>query len=76
MLDISHYFNERTRPVKQRKAGSNAHEVNCVPHFDPDLFSLTILSTCDGLQLYDQMKDEWIDGSDNSKDCQRFIDVI
>ena len=58
MLDIVHYYNERIGPVKQPKIGFNTNEVNCVPHFDPGLFSLSILSTCDGLQLKDIEQDE------------------
>lgn len=76
MLDIVHYFNERTGPVKQPKVGLNTDEVNCVPHFDPGLFSLSILSTCDGLQLNDRLENKWIDGPNNSEYDQRSIGVI
>lgn len=38
MVDIVHYFNERTGPVEQPNVGLNTDEVNCVPHFDPGLF--------------------------------------
>ena len=76
MLDIVHYFNERTSPVKQPTVGLNTNEVNCVPHFDPGLFSLSILSTCDGLQLNDRLQNKWIDGPDNSQPDQRYIGAI
>jgi hypothetical protein len=76
MLDIVHYFNERTGPVEQPEVGLNTHEVNCVPHFDPGLFSLSILSTCDGLQLKDQLKHQWIDGPNNFEHGQSSIGVI
>lgn len=76
MLDIVHYFNERTGPVEQPKVGLNTNEVNCVPHFDPGLFSLSILSTCDGLQLQDRLESKWIDGPINSKYDQYSIGVI
>jgi isopenicillin N synthase-like dioxygenase len=76
MLDIVHYFNERTGPAQQPQVGLNTDEVNCVPHFDPGLFSLSILSTCDGLQLNDRLQNKWIDGPNNSEDSQRFIGVI
>jgi len=76
MLDIVHYFNERIGPVKQPDVGLNTHEVNCVPHFDPGLFSLSILSTCDGLQLKDQLKQKWIDGPNNFEYGQSSIGVI
>ncbi|CAF1138032.1 unnamed protein product [Didymodactylos carnosus] len=76
MLDIVHYFNERTGPVNQPKIGLNTEEVNCVPHFDPGLFSLSILSTCNGLQLNDQLEDKWVDGPNNSENGQRYIGVV
>jgi hypothetical protein len=76
MVDIVHYFNERTGPVEQPNVGLNTDEVNCVPHFDPGLFSLSILSTCDGLQLNDRLQNKWIDGPNNSQPDQHYIGVI
>ena len=76
MLDIVHYFNERTGPVEPPEIGLNTDEVNCVPHFDPGLFSLSILSTCDGLQLNDRLQNKWVDGPNNSEYDQRYIGVI
>ena len=76
MLDVVHYFNERTGPAEQPQVGLNTDEVNCVPHFDPGLLSLSILSTCDGLQLKDQLTNEWIDGPNNSQHDQRYIGVM
>ena len=76
MLDIVHYYNKRTGPPTQPAVGFNTDEVNCVPHFDPGLFSLSILSTCDGLQLKDQAKDQWIDGPINSVEGQASIGVV
>ena len=76
MLDIVHYFNERTGPVQPPEAGVNTNEVNCVPHFDPGLFSLSILSTCDGLQLSDRLQNKWIDGPNNCLSDQHSIGVL
>ncbi|CAF3831641.1 unnamed protein product [Rotaria sordida] len=76
MLDIVNYFNERTGPAQQPKIGFNTDEMNCVPHFDPGLFSLSILSTCNGLQLKDLRQDQWVDGPNNCEDGQRSIGVI
>ncbi|CAF0760728.1 unnamed protein product [Rotaria sordida] len=76
MLDIVYYFNKKTGPTKIPEVGYNTDEVNCVPHYDPGLFSLSILSTCDGLQLKDQCENKWIDGPNNSQVDQSNIGVI
>jgi isopenicillin N synthase-like dioxygenase len=76
MLDIVHYFNKNTGPKKIPEVGYDTDEVNCVPHYDPGLFSLSILSTCDGLQLKDQRTNKWIDGPDNSQLNQSNIGVL
>lgn len=76
MLDIVHYFNERTGPAQLPEVGMDTNEVNCVPHFDPGLFSLSILSTCDGLQLNDRLENKWIDGPNNSLADQHSIGVL
>ena len=62
MLDIVSYFNKRSG-FKPPKDGQTTKEVNCVPHYDPGLLSISILSTHEGLQLKDMITDEWIDGS-------------
>ncbi|CAF3963192.1 unnamed protein product, partial [Rotaria sp. Silwood1] len=36
-------------------------EVNCVPHYDPGLLSISILSTYEELQLKNVITNEWID---------------
>ncbi|CAF0978103.1 unnamed protein product [Adineta steineri] len=76
MLDIVNYFNNKTGPIKVPEVGHNTDEVNCVPHYDPGLFSLSILSTCDGLQLKDRYENKWIDGPNNSQHDQSNIGVI
>ena len=61
MLDIVNYFNHRANSSAQPEIGLDTTEVNCVPHFDPGLFSLSIFSSNEGLQLKDRLKDKWID---------------
>ncbi|CAF4417644.1 unnamed protein product [Rotaria sp. Silwood2] len=61
MLDIVSYFNNKSG-FKAPKNGQTTEEVNCVPHYDPGLFSISILSTHEGLQLKDMTNDDWIDG--------------
>ncbi|CAF3467980.1 unnamed protein product [Rotaria socialis] len=54
--------------LQQKKCGfqppqneQSAEEVNCVPHYDPGLLSISILSTHEGLQLKNMTNNEWID---------------
>ena len=61
MLDIVSYFNEK-HGFEPPQNGQSTKEVNCVPHYDPGLFSISILSTHEGLQLKDRINDQWIDG--------------
>ncbi|CAF4520098.1 unnamed protein product [Rotaria sp. Silwood2] len=61
MLDIVSYFNNRSG-FQPPKNGQTTEEVNCVSHYDPGLLSISILSTCEGLQLKDMTNDEWTDG--------------
>ncbi|CAM4840549.1 unnamed protein product [Rotaria magnacalcarata] len=61
MLDIVSYFNMKSgfRPPQN---GQTTEEVNCIPHYDPGLLSISILSTNEGLQLKNMPNNEWIDG--------------
>ena len=61
MLDIVQYFNKKTGFTPPQN-GQSTEEVNCVPHYDPGLFSISILSTFEGLQLKDLTTDQWVDG--------------
>ena len=61
MLDIVSYFNDKSG-FQPPQNGESTEEVNCVPHFDPGLLSVSILSTHEGLQLKKMLNDEWIDG--------------
>lgn len=76
MLDTVHYFNKKVGPTPVPEVGFDTNEVNCVPHYDPGLFSLSILSTCDGLQLKDQGLNKWIDGPNNLRADQSNIGVV
>ena len=60
MLDIVSYFNEKSGTQASHNAALTS-EVNCAAHYDPGLFSISILSTCQGLQLKDRVTDQWID---------------
>ena len=61
MLDIVSYFNTKSvvHPISN---GQTVEDVNCVPHYDPGLLSISILSTHEGLQLKNMTTNEWIDG--------------
>ena len=61
MLDIVSYFNNKTG-VQTPENGQSTDEVNCVPHYDPGLLSISILSTHEGLQLKNMKDNQWIDG--------------
>ena len=61
MLDIVSYFNEKNG-LQPPQNGKSTEEVNCVPHYDPGLFSISVLSTHEGLQLKDMINDQWVDG--------------
>jgi hypothetical protein len=62
MLDIVSYFNNKSG-FEPPQIGQTTEEVNCVPHYDPGLLSISILSTHEGLQLKNMTNNEWIDGS-------------
>lgn len=61
MLHIVSYFNDKSG-FQPPQNGETTEEVNCVPHYDPGLLSISILSTHQGLQLKKTINDEWIDG--------------
>jgi len=63
MMDIAHYMNS---PVLLEKT-KLPPGINCAPHFDPGLISLSILSTAPGLQLFDPSLDEWLDHTGEDK---------
>lgn len=49
MLDVTYYLNDVVDPVEREK--KRYPEENCAEHYDPGLFSLSILQTAPGLQL-------------------------
>ena len=61
MLDIVSYFNEKSGFPPPHN-GESTEKVNCVPHYDLGLLSISILSTHEGLQLKQMIRAEWIDG--------------
>jgi hypothetical protein len=60
MLDIVSYFNNKS-DFQPPHNGQTTEEVNCAPHYDPGLLSISILWTHEGLQLKNMANDEWID---------------
>ncbi|UJR11872.1 hypothetical protein I4U23_016051 [Adineta vaga] len=61
MLDIVSYFNDKNG-FQPPEVGESTEEVNCVPHYDPGLLSISVLSTHEGLQLRNMVTNQWIDG--------------
>jgi len=76
MLDITHYFNNKASSDPQPAEGSSVDEVNCVPHFDPGLVSISFFSDCEGLQLKDPDTGEWFNGPLNTNPDQEDIGVL
>eukprot|EP01113_Clastostelium_recurvatum_P015145 TRINITY_DN1836_c0_g1_i3.p1 TRINITY_DN1836_c0_g1~~TRINITY_DN1836_c0_g1_i3.p1 ORF type:complete len:404 (-),score=85.08 TRINITY_DN1836_c0_g1_i3:42-1253(-) len=69
MLDAAWYHNTRTGehdPAHPPSVGTSTMEVNCVPHYDPGLFSLSVYSSSPGLQLYDPGSHTWMAGPVNT----------
>ncbi|UJR33598.1 hypothetical protein I4U23_021035 [Adineta vaga] len=64
MVDTVHYYNEKIGPKQVPEISFHTDEVNCVPHFNPGLFSLN------------QRENKWIDGSDNSQLDQASLGII
>jgi isopenicillin N synthase-like dioxygenase len=75
MLDIAYYLNKKTVD-KSDPVGYSTEEVNCVPHYDPGFFSLSFLSTHDGLQLQDPATGKWYAGPVNTRPGQEALGVI
>jgi len=76
MLDVAYYFNTTKAPSPQPNVGTSVADVNCVPHHDPGLLSISFFSDNEGLQLLDPTTNKWIDGPNNTIDSQKNIGVI
>jgi len=76
MLDMALYYNKQKSANPPPPVGSSVNEVNCVPHYDPGLLSISFMSTNEGLQLLDPRTGEWISGPNNSVPDQRNIAVV
>jgi len=76
MLDTAFYFNRKPTELPLPPMGTSVSEVNCVPHYDPGLFSISFLSTNEGLQLQNPKTKEWIAGPINTINGQSDICVI
>jgi len=75
LLDVAHYFNNKTVSTPPNM-GESTEEVNCVPHYDPGLFSISFLSTSEGLQLQDPLTGQWFDGPVNTRPGQENLVVV
>eukprot|EP00026_Physarum_polycephalum_P009473 Phypoly_transcript_09598.p1 GENE.Phypoly_transcript_09598~~Phypoly_transcript_09598.p1 ORF type:complete len:417 (+),score=88.26 Phypoly_transcript_09598:96-1346(+) len=75
MLDIAHYLNNKTATLSH-EIGFSTEDVNCVPHYDPGLLSISFLSTQEGLQLKDPQTDTWFAGPVNTVPGQENLGVI
>jgi len=63
MMDIAHYMNSPQLLAKTKLPPG----INCAPHHDPGLISLSILSTAPGLQLFDPVTGEWLEHTGEDK---------
>eukprot|EP01115_Flamella_aegyptia_P005753 TRINITY_DN24100_c0_g2_i1.p1 TRINITY_DN24100_c0_g2~~TRINITY_DN24100_c0_g2_i1.p1 ORF type:complete len:184 (+),score=29.90 TRINITY_DN24100_c0_g2_i1:223-774(+) len=75
MLDVAHYFNKTKAPIPQPKIGQSTDEVNCVPHYDPGLLSISFFSDSEGLELQDA-NGNWVPGPVNTVEGQERIGVL
>lgn len=75
MLDIAHYYNKKSME-ESPPIGYSTEEVNCVPHYDPGLLTLSFLSTYEGLQLFNPHTQQWHAGPVNTAPGQENMGVI
>jgi len=76
MLDTALYHNQKTSQIPLVSIGTSVDDVNCVPHYDPGLISLSFFSNNEGLQLQDPKTGNWIAGPVNTIQGQEDIAVI
>jgi hypothetical protein len=76
MIDVAHYFNRKTTSNPPPPLGESIEDVNCVPHYDPGLFSISFYSSLEGLQLLEPATNMWVDGPINTDPEQQDIAVL
>eukprot|EP01122_Echinamoeba_exundans_P009538 TRINITY_DN3403_c0_g1_i1.p1 TRINITY_DN3403_c0_g1~~TRINITY_DN3403_c0_g1_i1.p1 ORF type:complete len:372 (+),score=54.33 TRINITY_DN3403_c0_g1_i1:79-1194(+) len=75
MFDVARYFNERAGQAPPPE-GESIDDVNCVPHYDPGLVSISFFSNQEGLQLFDPTTDKWYAGPVNTLPGQQQYGVL
>jgi isopenicillin N synthase-like dioxygenase len=75
MFDIARYFNERAGQAPPAE-GESIDDVNCVPHYDPGLVSISFFSNQEGLQLFDPSTNQWYAGPVNTVPGQEKYGVL
>jgi hypothetical protein len=75
MFDIALYSNNRAGQPPPAE-GESVDDVNCVPHYDPGLFSISIFSNHEGLQLYDPLSNTWCAAPVNTIQGQQEFGVL
>lgn len=75
MFDIAYYHNSRAGQAPPAE-GSSIEDVNCVPHYDPGLLSLSIFSSAEGLQLQNSSTKQWHAGPVNTVAGQEQFGVL
>jgi len=76
MIDCAHYYNQKTNNLSNNSPGNSVEDVNCVPHYDPGLFSFSFYSNSPGLQLFDPRTGEWVNGPVNTNKGEENMGVI
>jgi hypothetical protein len=88
MLDFVRYHNSEDDPARvplpEGGGGASVAEVNCVPHYDPGLISVSFFSDRAGLQLLEpvldasghQVGERWVDGPINTIEGQESLGVL
>lgn len=75
MMDFAFYSNQRAGQAPPAQ-GASTEEVNCVPHYDPGLWSISFFSSAEGLQLFDPVDNKWFAGPINTLQGQRNLGVL
>lgn len=75
MFDVAYYSNDLAGQAPP-SVGQSIADVNCVPHYDPGLLSISIWSNAEGLQLLDPTTNTWHAGPINTVEGQEDLGVI